>query len=86
MEITSLSLSLLQFGQYEDNFVGEDLELQFKTNDAAGRPESDENSRNQRPKGKRRINRRDAARAVAVALTNPELQGKKVEVWTDEMR
>jgi hypothetical protein len=75
-DIVLFLLFLPQFAKYEDNFVGEDLELNFEaagTSSPAGRPI-------------RRINRRDAARAVAEALVNPDLQGKKVEVWTDELK
>jgi len=79
-EFPSLRYTTLQFGKYEDNFVGEDLELQFETVDS-----KQGNAEKEVPKGKRRINRRDAARAVAEALTRPELQGQKVEVWTDQM-
>jgi hypothetical protein len=71
----SSSLLFVKFARYEDNFVGEDLELRFKTV---------EGSSSETPvKGVRRINRRDAARAVAQALVNPDLQGKTVQVWTD---
>ncbi|KAL3913060.1 MAG: hypothetical protein SGILL_006641 [Bacillariaceae sp.] len=75
-DFPSLSYTSLQFARYEDNFVGEDLELNFEASGAT--PPED------RPI--RRINRRDAARAVAEALVNPDLQGKKMEVWTDELK
>ncbi|KAL3922346.1 MAG: hypothetical protein SGILL_002256 [Bacillariaceae sp.] len=67
----------LQFARYEDNFVDEGLDLNFAPDDS---PE-DKGKR-----GIRRINRRDAARAVAAALVNPDFQGKKVTVWTNELK
>ena len=75
-DFPSLSYTTLQFARFEDNFVGEDLDLNLE---AAGTTPFDS-----RPI--RRINRRDAARAVAEALVNPDLQGKKMEVWTDELK
>ncbi|KAG7373283.1 NAD dependent epimerase/dehydratase family protein [Nitzschia inconspicua] len=81
-DFPSLSFTTLQFARYEDNFVGEDLELNFETVDKKSNPDES----NSRSKNVRRINRRDAARAVGKALTSPELQGKIVQVWTDELK
>jgi nucleoside-diphosphate-sugar epimerase len=85
-DFPSLSYTTIQFGLFEDNFVGEDLEIQFQpvevgTSASVGGKESDA-----KPvaKGRKRINRRDAARAVVDALVRPDLQGKIVQVWTDE--
>jgi hypothetical protein len=33
----------------------------------------------------RRINRRDAARAVTEAMIDPDFRGKKIQVWTNEV-
>lgn len=70
------SIVPLQFARYEDNFVREDLELNF---------ERAMNKTDNIKKGVRRINRRDAARAVAETLTSPHLQGTTVQIWTDEL-
>lgn len=67
-----------QFARYEDNFVGEGLDLIF---------ENVETKKIATRKGVRRINRRDAARAVVHAISSPDagLQGKTVQVWTDKL-
>lgn len=69
--------SFRQFARYEDNFVDEGLDLNFAPDDSV-----EEKAK----RGIRRINRRDAARAVGEALVNPELQGKKMTVWTNELQ
>jgi hypothetical protein len=72
-EFPSLSYCILQMGRYDDNFVAEDLDINIElTNEA----EDTEFKR-------RRINRRDAARAVVDSLTNEELEDKMFEVWSD---
>lgn len=80
-EFPSLRYTTIQFGLFEDNFVGEDLEIQFQPVEAGASVEA---FAKPAVKGRRRINRRDAARAVADALTRPDLQGKTVQAWTDE--
>jgi len=77
-EFPSLSSAILQFGQFEDNFVDENLDVLFEhienpawIGDAF------------QPADLKRINRRDAARAVVDALLNDELMGKTNHVWTD---
>jgi len=76
-EFPSLSHTILQMGRYDDNFVAEDLEVQLE--DVSSQSNDDES----RQRGRRRINRRDAARAAVEALTNDSLRGKSVEVWTE---
>jgi hypothetical protein len=56
-------------GRYEDNFVDESLDILMDQGGA-------EDER------RRRINRRDAARAAVDALINEQVKGKTVQVWT----
>lgn len=71
-EFPSLSHTILQMSRYEDNFVDEGLDLlRQEHKDEEGVERS-----------RRRINRRDAARAVSEALTDETLRDKTVEVWT----
>jgi nucleoside-diphosphate-sugar epimerase len=69
----SLSSTVLRLCRYDDNFVEEGLNVQIETTSA---------SEDKAQKGKRRINRRDAARAVVAALLDEDLRGKTVEMWT----
>jgi hypothetical protein len=69
-EFPSLSYTILQMGRYDDNFVPEDLDILF-----------DQSTTNFQ-EGQRRINRRDAAKAAVDALTDADLVGKTVQVWT----
>lgn len=62
--------------RYDDNFVAEDLDIEFEQVENKGLEEDKEFKR-------RRINRRDAARATVDSLTNEELVGKAVKVWSD---
>jgi hypothetical protein len=71
-EFPSLSYSILQMSKYEDNFVQESLDILTEES-------SDSNSEDA---VRRRINRRDAARAAVDALTNKEGKGKTLQVWT----
>lgn len=73
-EFPSLSYTVLQMSRYEDNFVEEDLDIQLED---ASKMDVDEAE-----KARRRINRRDAAKAAVDALQNDDLRGKKVQVWT----
>ena len=57
--------------KFEDNFVDESLDILF-----------DDGSDNSLEESRRRINRRDAARAVSDALTDQEKVGKAVQVYT----
>ncbi len=73
-EFPSLSTCVLRMSRYDDNFVGEDLDIQKEDiNDV------DEEYQKTR---RRRINRRDAARAAVDALTDQSCKGKIVNVWT----
>jgi hypothetical protein len=93
-DFPSLTYTTIQFGLFEDNFVGEDLDIQFQPVDdtvrisTSARNGGTEQQDDVKPtmKGRKRINRRDAARAVAEALVRPDLQGKVVQVWTDERK
>lgn len=76
-EFPSLSYTVLQMGRYDDNFVPEDLEIIFEDKGSTAFEETSK-------RGSRRINRRDAARAAVEALTNDELRGKTVQVWTQK--
>lgn len=75
-EFPSLSHTILQMSRYDDNFVAEDLDIEFEQVENKGLEEEKEFKR-------RRINRRDAARAAVDALTNEELVGKRFEIWSD---
>jgi hypothetical protein len=69
-DFSSFTWTILQLNRFEDNFVGEGLDVQLDFT------QNTDNSR-------RRINRRDAAKAVVDALLNEELIGNTVQVWTD---
>lgn len=72
-EFPSLTHSILQMTRYDDNFVDEGLDVQIEERDDDGEDEAVE---------RRRINRRDAARAVVNALVDDNLKDKTVQVWT----
>ncbi len=72
-DFPSLTHTILQMGKYDDNFVEESLELIFDNETDAALEEV----------SKRRINRRDAARAAVNALTDEKLVDQTVQVWTD---
>jgi hypothetical protein len=74
-EFPSLSYTILQMGLFDDNFVDEGQDILTEASDAEDAE-----------KFKRRINRRDAALGVSEALTNEELVGKTVQMWTAERR
>jgi len=78
-EFPSLSYSILQMGRYDDNFVGEGLDIQMDDSSAPSPVGSDAPKK----RGRQKINRRDAARAAVEALTNDDLRGKVVRVWTE---
>ena len=73
-EFPSLSYTILQMSRYDDNFVAEDLDIEY---------EQVQNESEAKESRKRRINRRDAARAVVDSLTNEELEGKIFRIWSD---
>jgi hypothetical protein len=72
-EFPSLSYTVLQMSAYDDNFVEESLDVLTEDSNPEGDPKEEY---------RRRINRRDAARAASDALINEELLGKTVQVWT----
>ena len=69
----SLTSCILQMSKFEDNFVQESLEIQMDRQDG-----STEDS----TRMKRRINRRDAAKAAVQALVDDTLVGKVTQIWT----
>jgi len=89
-EFPSLSHTILQMARYDENFVEEGLDVIFEdvgqiSSDLKNDDDDDDEQENSvNKKKRRRINRRDAARAVVDALTNDNLLGKKVEVYTVE--
>jgi nucleoside-diphosphate-sugar epimerase len=82
-QFPSLTTTVLQMARYEDNFVGEDLDIQME-DVVSRRTGSDELAATDASakKSRRKINRRDAARAAVEALVNQDLAGKTVQVWT----
>jgi hypothetical protein len=83
-EFPSLTHSILQMSQYEDNFVEESLDVKFDSSPQRnGHNEEDEDEAGKVERKKRRINRRDAARAAVGALLDENLVDKVVQVWTD---
>ena len=75
-EFPSLSYAILQMARYDDNFVDESLDITL-LEQSSGDDDVKKESR-------KRINRRDAARAAGDALTNEALVGKTVRVWTSQ--
>jgi hypothetical protein len=75
-DFPSLAAAVLQMGRYDDGFVGEGLDIVMEP--AAGAVEADDSNK----RARRKINRRDAARAAVEALVNESLIGKKMQVWT----
>ena len=87
-DFPSLKYSVLQFAMYEDNFVKEDLDFKLMevVNEAPRiLPEGQEPEPPKKQQKVRRINRRDAARAVGEALVDPDYHNKKIQVWTNEV-
>ena len=74
-EFPSLSHCALQMAKYEDNFVEEGQECLREEGKTEGTNAGD--------RSRRRINRRDAARAVSEALTDETLRNRVVECWTE---
>jgi len=73
----SLTHRILQMGKYEDLFVEEDLEINIE--DSRNSQVDDPLARDDM--SRRKINRRDAARAAVEALLDPS-DGETVQVWT----
>ena len=74
-DFPSLTSTVLQLSRFDDNFVEEGLDVIKEDSNEAARKDEKERSR-------RKINRRDAAKAVVDALLDESLVGKTVEVWT----
>jgi len=74
------SYTVLQMSRYDDNFVEEGLDIQLSKGMENTEMDDDDNVGLSR----RRINRRDAARATVDALINSSLINQKVQVWTVE--
>jgi len=72
-EFPSLSYTILQMGLFSDQFVAENKDIKMEESKDDG---------NINIEARRKINRRDAAKAVCDALLNEELVGKKMQVWT----
>jgi len=81
-EFPSLTHTILQMSQYEDNFVEESLDVKFDHSPKGNNGEDDDEA-GKVERAKRRINRRDAARAAVDALLDEDLVDKVVQVWTD---
>jgi hypothetical protein len=83
-DFPSLASTVLQMSRYEDNFVGENLDIYMEepasSRSSAIEEDDEASSKNQR--ARRKINRRDAARAAVEALVDERLVGKTVKVWT----
>jgi len=88
-EFPSVTCSVLQMGKFDDNFVEEGRELRYDIAEedtvvvdgvvsAVGRGGVGVGGDGLQ----KRINRRDAARAAVDALSNDDLEGKKVQVYT----
>ena len=86
----SISYTILQMGKYDDNFVEEGQELQYAEaeddTEVIDGVVSVKESNSKKNGMQKRINRRDAARATVEALTNEEIDGKKVQVYTAERK
>lgn len=77
-DFPSISSTILQLSRYDDNFVEENLEV-IKEEVETG---ADDTSISSDEKERRRINRRDAAKAAVDALSDSTITGKILEVWT----
>lgn len=77
-DFPSISSTILQLSRYDDNFVEENLEV-IKEEVETG---ADDTSFSSDEKERRRINRRDAAKAAVDALSDSTITGKILEVWT----
>lgn len=85
-DFPSLSHAILQMSKFEDNFVEESLEISFESRDEIMKRELDLDEDGQvkmkKELSKRKINRRDAAKAAVDALVDESFMGDSVEVWT----
>ncbi len=83
-DFPSLSHAILQMSKFEDNFVEESLEICYDRDQDRNQNGQEErwSDEDNYQKSKRKINRRDAARAAVNALLDETLEDKTVEVWT----
>lgn len=81
-DFPSLSHVILQMGKFDDNFVEESLDITYDTVHQKEIVDADEEAKMKKEKSKRKINRRDAARAAVDALLDESLMDNSVEVWT----
>lgn len=81
-DFPSLSHAILQLGKFDDNFVEESLDILYEKDNNIGTQVEDESDDEKYQKSRRKVNRRDAARAVVDALLDESLEGKVSEVWT----
>lgn len=72
-DFPSLTYSILQMGQFEDNFISEGEPLSINAN------EKDEFDAD---KKRRLIHRRDAAKAIVESLVNPDFVGPTIQLHT----
>jgi hypothetical protein len=76
-DFPSLGHVVLQMARYDEGFVGEGLDV-IQEDSAKNDAEAVKDA----TKAKRRINRRDAAKAAVDALVDDSLRNKVVQVWT----
>lgn len=90
-DFPSISYTILQMGKYDDNFVPEGQELQYKLAIKGTVVVDGDVTAIKQGVGvgtivndgmQKRINRRDAARAAVEALLSEDVQGKKIQVYT----
>ncbi|GMI47894.1 hypothetical protein TrCOL_g4175 [Triparma columacea] len=82
-EFPSINSCVVRLGKFDDNFVEEGRELLFDIPDTTSTVDGGVGGEGNGKKRRRKINRRDAARAVVGAVRETEWTGKVVEVWTD---
>lgn len=89
-DFPSLTTTVLQLARFEDNFVGEDLDLQVQEfpsssqtfGEGGAKEDAVASFADANKRARRKINRRDAARAAVDALVQSNWAGKTVQVWT----
>ena len=81
-DFPSLTSVALQMGLYDDNFLDEGREIVVQKGEKTSADSSMVNENGNKRAEQRRINRRDAAKAVVDALTDESLVGKTAQVWT----
>jgi len=81
-DFPSISHAILQMSKFEDNFVDESLDITYENVLDQQPSEIEMDSDEVYQKSRRKINRRDAARAAVNALVDETLANNSVEVWT----